>query len=69
MEYCIPGQPVHLMVKTQDMEYLVLDVSPGQVVSSVPTVSVEVYKLGSSIPTNCICPTFGIIWCEAEQAI
>ena len=42
-------QPVHLMMESQDVEYLVLDVSPGHIISSVPTISAEVDRLGSSL--------------------
>ena len=42
-------QPVHLMKESQGMEYLVLDVSPGHIISSVPTISAEVDRLGSSL--------------------
>ena len=45
-------QPFHLMMESQDVEYLVLDVSPGRIISSVPTSSAEVDRLGSSLPPD-----------------
>ena len=42
-------QPVHLMMESQDVEYLVLDVSPCRIISTVPTSSTEVDRLGSSL--------------------
>ena len=47
------NQPVHLMMESQDVEYLVLDVSPCRIISTVPTSSTEVDRLGSSLPPDC----------------
>ena len=42
-------KPFHLMKESQGVEYLVLDVSPGQIISSVPTIFTKVDRLGSSL--------------------
>ena len=44
------------MVESQGVEYLVLDDPPGLIISVIPTVSVEVDRLGSSIPSD-LAPT------------
>ena len=53
------------MVESQGMEDLVLDVPPGHIISEIPTVSVEVDRLGSSIPPD-LAPTASEDGGEAE---
>ena len=60
------NQPVHLMMESQDVEYLVLDVSPGRIISTVPTSSTEVDRLGSSLSPD-RGPTILLDRREAEQ--
>ena len=42
-------QPIHLMMKSQGMEYFMLDFPPGLLFLFIQTISVEVDRLGSSI--------------------
>ena len=42
-------QPVHLMMESQGMEYLVLDFPPGLLFFFIQTISTEVDRLGSSL--------------------
>ena len=42
-------QPVHLMMESQGMEYLVLDFPPGLLFFFIQTISMEVDRLGSSL--------------------
>ena len=44
------------MVESQGMEYLVLYVPPGHIISEIPTIAVKVDRLGSSIPSD-LAPT------------
>ena len=49
-------QPIHLMMKSQGMEYFMLDFPPGLLFLFIQTISMEVDGLGSSISPD-LAPT------------